>query len=264
MESISSGGLPGGGLDFERADFEGAASAEIQCRSCGVAIADFYFTAGDVILCERCRLESEAQRSQGSGLARLFRAGLFGLLAAATGAGLWALVTHLTGYEIGLVAIAVGWAVGTAVRVGSGARGGIGYQLLAVFLTYMAIVSTYTPYVIDGLQQAAEGEISQEASKPLEPAAFATTPGTVVEEEDYAEPVDTIELSAGEQVVAAVVFAVIVLGIAAAAPFLAGAQNLIGILIIGIALWEAWRINRSVELAFAGPFEVGREPRAAG
>jgi len=262
METISSGESPGGSLDLERADFGDAAATEIQCRSCGVAISDFYFTVGEIIHCERCRLEQEAKQSQGSALVRLSRAGVFGLLAAAIGAGLWAAVTHFTGYEIGLVAIAVGWAVGTAVRVGSGARGGIGYQLLAVLLTYLAIVSTYTPYVIEGLQQAAEGEVSQEAGEPIELTGSAATP-ELEGEGAYAESFDAIELSAGEQAVAVVLFAVIVLGIAAAAPFLAGAENLIGILIIGIALWEAWRLNRRVELAFAGPFEVGKEPRTA-
>ena len=45
--------------------------------------------------------------------------------------------------------------------------------------------------------------------------------------------------------------------IAAALPFLAGFENIIGLLIIGFALWEAWKINRKVELAVVGPFQVG-------
>jgi hypothetical protein len=40
------------------------------------------------------------------------------------------------------------------------------------------------------------------------------------------------------------------------APFLAGLENVIGILIIGFAVWEAWRINRRVKVAIEGPFEV--------
>jgi hypothetical protein len=39
-----------------------------------------------------------------------------------------------------------------------------------------------------------------------------------------------------------------------AAPFLAGIENIIGILIIGIALYEAWRINKRPSIQFAGPF----------
>ncbi len=288
MASMSAGGPQGDDLDLERAEFEDESDKELRCGSCGVPIAGFYFTAGGSLVCERCRLQLEERRSQGSSLGRLSRAGLFGGVAAVIGAGLWALVTHLTGYEIGLVAIVVGWAVGSAVHVGSGARGGPAYQLLAVFLTYMAIVSTYAPYVIEGLSKASEGELSAEAGEPME-ATDAAAPfesmaqpeelrsladpmgadsGVLVAdeleaEEDYAQALEVSDLTAGEQAVAVVAFVVIVLAIAAAAPFLAGAENIIGILIIGIALWEAWRRNRRVEFSFEGPFEVGKPPPAA-
>ena len=55
----------------------------------------------------------------------------------------WGLVTQLTGYEIGLIAVAVGWLVGGAVRLGSKGLGGKPFQALAVALTYLAIVSHY-------------------------------------------------------------------------------------------------------------------------
>ena len=77
------------------------------------------------------------------------RSGVFGFAAAAGGALLWAGVTHVTGYELGIVAIVVGFAVGVAVKLGSGGRGGLPYQLLAVALTYLAIVSTYVPALLD-------------------------------------------------------------------------------------------------------------------
>src|SRR2546421_6464728 len=41
-----------------------------------------------------------------------------GLVAAAIGAGLWALVTIVTGFQIGWMAVGVGFLVGWAVRVG--------------------------------------------------------------------------------------------------------------------------------------------------
>src|SRR5438045_5880178 len=41
-----------------------------------------------------------------------------GLVAAAIGAGLWALVTIITGFQIGWMAVGVGFLVGWAVRVG--------------------------------------------------------------------------------------------------------------------------------------------------
>jgi hypothetical protein len=51
----------------------------------------------------------------------------------------------------------------------------------------------------------------------------------------------------------------VVLGLAFAAPFMGGTSNIMGILIIGIGLYEAWKINRRVPLS--GPFRFG--PAAA-
>jgi hypothetical protein len=41
-----------------------------------------------------------------------------------------------------------------------------------------------------------------------------------------------------------------------AAPFLAGFQNIIGIVIIGIGLYEAWKLNRRVPFEITGPHTV--------
>ena len=60
-------------------------------------------------------------------------------------------------------------------------------------------------------------------------------------------------------VAALVVFA---FAISLAAPFLAGIQNVIGLLIIGFALWEAWRINAYRKLPITGPYELGAAPAA--
>lgn len=39
-------------------------------------------------------------------------------------------------------------------------------------------------------------------------------------------------------------------------------DNLIGLLILAIALWEAWRQNRRVPLVFTGPYRIAPEPSA--
>ena len=46
--------------------------------------------------------------------------------------------------------------------------------------------------------------------------------------------------------------------IAAAAPFLAGIQNIIGLVIIGFALYQAWQMNRRAPLVINGPFAVAQ------
>lgn len=41
-----------------------------------------------------------------------------------------------------------------------------------------------------------------------------------------------------------------------ATPFLMGIENLIGLLIIAFALYEAWKLNRKTELKITGPYRV--------
>ena len=73
------------------------------------------------------------------------KAFLFGSIAATVGAAVYRMILFGTGWNIGLVAVVVGYMVGGAVRTGSGERGGRFYQFLAVFLTYSAIVGMFVP-----------------------------------------------------------------------------------------------------------------------
>ena len=47
-----------------------------------------------------------------------------------------------------------------------------------------------------------------------------------------------------------------ILSIAFQAPFLTGASNIIGILIIAFGLWEAWKLTGSGRAVVAGPFSI--------
>jgi hypothetical protein len=46
-------------------------------------------------------------------------------------------------------------------------------------------------------------------------------------------------------------------------PFLMGFQNAIGILIIGFALWEAWKLNKRIHFELAGPFQLSQQPQGS-
>jgi hypothetical protein len=70
-----------------------------------------------------------------------------GVAGAILGAIVYYIVRAATGYEIGIIAIAVGWLAGKGVRWGSGGRGGPRYQALAIVLTYLGIASTQVPAV---------------------------------------------------------------------------------------------------------------------
>lgn len=201
-------------LDLERADFGDVPVGPLACARCAAPIASSYYTFDGDVLCHVCRARIETELRAGSPAGRFAAAVVLGAVAAALGAAVWLAVTRLTGYEIGLIAIAVGFLVGSGVLLGSRQRGGVPYQLLAVVLTYTAICATYVPDVLDAMREGG-GEI---AGAPA--LAFA-------------------------------------MGIAWALPFLAGFQNVIGILIIGFALWQAWTMNRRRDAGVAGPFEVG-------
>jgi hypothetical protein len=69
-------------------------------------------------------------------------------------------------------------------------------------------------------------------------------------------------MSLVKKILLLIVFVVLLFAIAFIAPVLAGLQNIIGLLIIGFALWEAWKINKARQLNFTGPFSVN--PQAAG
>ena len=197
-------------LQFERAEYAQPVAARVVCASCSQEVVQSYYELAGSILCSGCR-ETRDQVLSGLGAGRFFRALLAGLVAGAAGAAVWYGVRALTDYEIGLISIAIGYAVGKAVHWGSRGKGGWLYQLLAVFLTYSAIVATYVPLIVES---AAEG------AKP------------------------TLALY-----IVASIFSY-------AAPFLAGFENIIGLLIIAFGLWEAWKFNKRVDAAITGPYTV--------
>ena len=197
-------------LQFQRAEYVQPAAGSVLCSSCDQSVFQSYYEIGGNIICSACR-EKREQAMDGWGGGRFLRALFAGLGVGAVGAGVWYGVRALTDYEIGLISIAIGYGVGKAVHWGSRGKGGWLYQLLAVFLTYTAIISTYVPMIANA---AAEG------GKP-------------------------------SLLLYAVSFV-----IAYAAPFLMGFQNIIGLLILGFGLWEAWKFNRRVDAVVTGPYTV--------
>jgi hypothetical protein len=90
----------------------------------------------------------------GSRLGRAFKALVMGTIAAVAGSVLFYAVTKITGGRgAGLVAICTGLIVGGAVKAGSGNRGGWFYQLVAMFLTYSAIVAMFLPIALQQIEQ---------------------------------------------------------------------------------------------------------------
>src|SRR5262245_38830177 len=221
------------GLQFETAG--PPVGAGTSCAVCGQTLSSAYYTLGGRVACERCKSEVAVALQRRPGLGAYLRATLLGSLAGIVGAGVWYGVRVATGYEIGLIAIAVGYLVGIAVKKASGGRGGPLFQVLAIALTYFWVVANYIPDIAAGLGESPAAESGAEAGPAPGPRP-ADLPGPA--------------------------FAAVVVTTALALPFLMGVENAIGILIIGFALYEAWKLNKRVAIAVAGPFALGAAPGA--
>ena len=56
---------------------------------------------------------------------------------------------------------------------------------------------------------------------------------------------------------------VVLFVLALAAPVLMGLEDIMGLIIIGIALFEAWKINKRTVLNITGPHHLGANPPLA-
>jgi hypothetical protein len=135
-------------LQFERAEF-GAAPAAQNCTGCHQPIARQYFDVNGQPFCDACTASIRQAHGDSPGGAAFGRALGAGLVAGAVGSSLYYLVAKISGYQLSIIAIAVGFLVGRAVRWATGGRGGVVYQVLAVALTYAAIAFSWVPFMVE-------------------------------------------------------------------------------------------------------------------
>jgi hypothetical protein len=260
-------------MQFDKAEFAGAAPADAStgaatvtataCAACKQPIVQSYYDIGGQQLCEACsRAVTEAWNARkGSILSALGR----GLVAAVLGGLAWTVITRVSGYEIGIVAIVIGAVIGNAVKKASGGHGGRAFQVVAVLLTYLACTSHYIPQVWAAVSK---GALDSAAKKNASAREKPTDPGSDAEANapDTTPPADP---SAPEPSVSSlgpvllVLLALVSFAISLAGPFLGGFDNIFGILILGFALVQAWRINKRVELTIHGPFSLSPAPAVA-
>ncbi|NRA34026.1 MAG: hypothetical protein HRU17_11865 [Polyangiaceae bacterium] len=153
-----------GDLSFDRADFsdstpvtDGAAAAdgrsptdpEFRCTVCDEGVHGEYYQSGDAAVCALCRERVLSELAEGHG--SVASAFAYGAGAGALGALGYYAVTTISGYELGIIAIAVGYAVGRGVRHGAGTRDHWIYRAMALVLTYVAMVATYIPAILSSL-----------------------------------------------------------------------------------------------------------------
>lgn len=258
-------------------------SGAMSCAQCGTAIGAYYYEAGGAVYCARCKRVAEEAAGAGTrGGVNFGRAVAFGLGAALVSAIGWALFIHLTGFNVGIIAIGVAAFIATAVLKGSGGHRGRRYQLMAVALTYLAVSAARIPFVVAGF---AEVEADRGASPAMQADSTADASEAAADvEEVEPEGSDSAPVSAsggGERApedrpstssaVPLLVGAVVVLLLAPVLQL--GATSLsfsiFGTLINGFALLQAWRMTGGEgtapggHLTFTGPYKVAERPSSS-
>jgi hypothetical protein len=135
-------------LQFERADY-GTAPVATSCTGCHQPVVGEYYDVNGKPFCAACTSAIRQAHGDSPGGAAFGRALGAGVAAGAVGSALYYIVEKISGYQLSLIAIAVGFLVGRAVRWGTGGRGGALYQVLAVALTYVAIAFSWLPMVLE-------------------------------------------------------------------------------------------------------------------
>jgi hypothetical protein len=248
-----------GTLQLDRAGYGQAASGGAACAVCGREVHDVYYDVDGATTCERCRHDMALAPADGGGLPRFMRAALFGLAAAVASSVVWYGISRLTGYEFGILAIGVGVLVGGAVRAGSRRRGGRRYQALAMWLTYSAIVVTYIPAIVEGAREASQTPAAEATAERARDSTATTAIAAAAPAEQPGAPTPGGEDDAPLGLPGVLLGLGLLLLVAYAAPFIAVAVDVraaMGLVILAIALYEAWKINRRRIPEITGPHRI--------
>jgi hypothetical protein len=135
--------LTTGTPQFSTAEYAGAGGPDA-CKSCGQPIGNEYYRVNTALACPACAKKAEAGAPKDTH-ARFVRGVTFGGVGAILGLALYSVVGIATGLVIGYVALAVGYIVAKAIKMGSNGMGGRRYQIAAALLTYAAVSLSAVP-----------------------------------------------------------------------------------------------------------------------
>ena len=167
-------------------------------------------------------------------------------MAGVVGAAIYYGVIAITNFEIGIVAIVIGYMVGWAVRKGAGDRGGRRFQILATALTYGAVALAYTPLVF----MESSDRTSQEAMALTKTGASEATPAA--DSGPDTEPAAQRGFAIGMVFLLGFIAALPVLMVVGSLP-----SGLISAAIIFFGMRQAWVMTGVPRLEISGPYRVG-------
>jgi hypothetical protein len=222
---------------------------------CATVIESSYFQLSGRTVCPACadRVGAKLSRPANS---MVFRGLLYGAGAALACSICYAIITVVTGMELAIAAIAVGYLIGRAVRIGSNGLGGRRCQIIAVALTYLSITTAYLPLLIKGAREQIQAKDSAKAGAGKAQAAAAPP-------EVQAPEIQTKQASKALSPATLVLGVVFLVGVALASPLLGlmeGLGGLIGLAIISFGLLQAWKQTARPSLVLAGPFTLEENP----
>ena len=246
---------PEGELRFEsvvpRADGGAAATA---CSLCQTPFEAEYFDVGGQQICRACSEKVAYQTATPREIRTLVRAAIAGVIAALLGAALYFAVIAISGFEVGLVSIAIGYMVGYGVRLGTRGRGGRRFQVIALVLTYWAIGLAYSSLAIKAVfDKRAEGAATsvsgpQKSGESPSATPAGQSPGT----DEEKAPVTGGQFVFGLLSLLGFTFVMPVLAIAGDMP---GGLISGGIILFG--MMQAWRMTAAPVVTVTGPYRIG-------
>ncbi len=226
-------------LQFRRAQpiVSAEPSPDKSCAACKQPISGEYYQVQNHVICPACAAKIEAGR-QSAKPAPLLRAVVYGAGAALAGCLLYAVVLAM-GVQIGIIALAVGWMVGKAIRYASYGVGGRPQQILAVALTYFAISTSFLPAAFFvGMKHRIEAKpvAAKQSAPPFVHDRTTTARAPIFSGDALAE----------------------ILVLSAISPFLelgsSPASGLISLFILFVGLQRAWAMTARHEILVTGPY----------
>jgi len=246
---------PEGDLQFEsvvpRTDGAGTTTA---CALCHTPFEAEYFDVGGQQICRACSDNVAYQTATPREMSTLVRAGAAGFVACILGGVLYFAVVAISGFEVGLVSIAIGYMVGYGVRLGTRGRGGRRYQVLALVLTYWAIGLAYSSLAIKAVFDARSEGKATSVSGPQKSgtAAPAATAGASPDAEREKRPASGGRALLSLLYLLAFTFVMPVLAVVGDLP-----SGLISGAIIVFGMMQAWKMTAAPVVTVTGPYRIG-------
>jgi hypothetical protein len=246
---------------FATAEYASKGGPE-RCASCSQPIGDAYFRVNGALACPNC-----AQRAAGNlptdSHTAFVRGVMFGVGGAVLGMILYAAFSILTGLIIGYVALAVGYIVAKAIKMGSRGMGGQRYQIAAALLTYAAVSIAAIPVGISQFVKARDARVAAHTqalrNSPSENAPSADADGSDSSpQEPAATPAPRVRQRPS---FGSMVGTLLLLGLAS--PFMdlwtngPSFSSIIGLFILFIGIRIAWQMTagNSAATGVIGPFK---------